>query len=272
MWTTRLKTDVPVGAKFTDTVYTHPASHPASMITNLPTGKKVARLVIGTATAGWTEADCDYLCDGTADHTEINAAITALPATGGEIVILDGTYNITATINVNKSNTSIRGNGSSTILKRMSNIDVVKLTSVTKCKIENLQVDGNKTGYTAQNNCIYAYSSSYNTITGVICTSTSACSIYLDKSDNNIVMDNLCVDGTMRAGICLRASDRNTIVGNACINSSKGIYIDYYSTDNVVTGMLAVATFMVFTYQKLQLTTLSLVTPATIILVGECIL
>ena len=33
----KVKTDVPVGAKFTDTVYTHPASHPASMITGLPT-------------------------------------------------------------------------------------------------------------------------------------------------------------------------------------------------------------------------------------------
>ena len=38
----KVKTDVPVGAKFTDTVYTHPASHPASMITDLPTGKKAA--------------------------------------------------------------------------------------------------------------------------------------------------------------------------------------------------------------------------------------
>lgn len=32
----KVKTDVPTGAKFTDTVYTHPASHPASMITGLP--------------------------------------------------------------------------------------------------------------------------------------------------------------------------------------------------------------------------------------------
>ena len=50
-------------------------------------------------------ADCDYLCDGTADQTEINAAINRfLPATGGEIVILDGTYNITAKIDVTKDN------------------------------------------------------------------------------------------------------------------------------------------------------------------------
>ena len=78
-----------------------------------------ARFVVGTSTAGWTAADCDYLCDGTADQTEINAAITALPATGGEVVILDGTYNITAKINVAKNNVSIRGNGNATILKRM---------------------------------------------------------------------------------------------------------------------------------------------------------
>lgn len=34
---TQVLTNVPVGAKFTDTVYSHPSSHPASMITGLPT-------------------------------------------------------------------------------------------------------------------------------------------------------------------------------------------------------------------------------------------
>jgi hypothetical protein len=32
-----VESDVPANAKFTDTVYTHPATHPASMITGLPT-------------------------------------------------------------------------------------------------------------------------------------------------------------------------------------------------------------------------------------------
>ena len=52
--------------------------------TNIPvsTKKRTARFVVGTSTAGWTAADCDYLCDGTADQTEINAAITALPCNG----------------------------------------------------------------------------------------------------------------------------------------------------------------------------------------------
>ena len=33
----KVLTDVPVGAKFTDTIYTHPTSHPYSMITGAPT-------------------------------------------------------------------------------------------------------------------------------------------------------------------------------------------------------------------------------------------
>src|SRR5690606_33776643 len=104
-------------------------------------GKKVARFVIGTSTAGWTENDVDYLCDGVDDQEEINAAIQALPASGGEIVILDGTYNIGARIDVNKNSVTIRGNGSATVLKRMwnsgSNEGVITLNSVSNCKIEN---------------------------------------------------------------------------------------------------------------------------------------
>lgn len=63
-----------------------------------PRGRGCARLVVGTSKSGWTADDCDYLCDGTADQAEINAAIAALPSTGGEIVLLDGTYNTTAAI------------------------------------------------------------------------------------------------------------------------------------------------------------------------------
>lgn len=57
-------------------------------------GKRYARFVIGTSTNGWTAADCDYLCDGANDDVEIQAAIDALPQTGGEIKVLSGTYNL----------------------------------------------------------------------------------------------------------------------------------------------------------------------------------
>jgi parallel beta-helix repeat protein len=201
---------------------------------------RTARFVIGTSTAGWTAADCDYLCDGTADQTEINAAITALPETGGEIVILDGTYNIAARINVNKNNVSIRGNGNATILKRMfnsySNEGVITLISRSGCKIANLQIEGNKTSYTNTNNCcIYLHSSNNNTITGNTCNNSKYSGIHLvDASNENTITGNTCNNNSN--GIYLEyTSNNNTVTGNACNNNGSGIFLDYVN-NNTVTG------------------------------------
>ena len=199
-------------------------------------GKRTARFTVGTSTAGWTAADCDYLCDGTADQTEINAAITALPATGGEVVILDGTYNITAKINVAKNNVSIRGNGNATILKRMYDSStgegVITLTSRSGCKIANLQVDGNKASYTASNNFgIYLSSSSNNTVTGNTCNNNST-GIYLSSSSNNTVTGNTC-NNNSNYGIRLYSSSNNTVTGNTCIRGT-GQTSDYTSSQYTI--------------------------------------
>ena len=74
-------------------------------------GRRACRFVIGTAAAGWTAEDCDYLCDGTADDVEINAAIQALPAGGGEILVLDGTYSMDQPVLLNRAAVTLRGCG-----------------------------------------------------------------------------------------------------------------------------------------------------------------
>lgn len=81
-------------------------------------GKRTCRFVVGTSTAGWTEADCDFLCDGTDDQVEINAAIEALPGNGGEIALLDGDYHLGGGILSGKFNVALRGNGPGTTLIR----------------------------------------------------------------------------------------------------------------------------------------------------------
>jgi parallel beta-helix repeat protein len=201
---------------------------------------KTARFVIGTSTAGWTAKDCHYLCDGTADQVEINAAIQALPATGGEVVILDGTYNITAKIDVTKDNVNIRGNGNATVLKRMFNSSVkegvIMLTGRSDCKIANLQVDGNKTSYANYNNYgIYLADSSSNTITGNTCNNNYS-GIYLADSSSNTITGNTC-DNNNNYGICLySSSSNNTVTGNTCYNNNYGIYLYSSSSNNTVTG------------------------------------
>ena len=124
------------------------------------TGKRTARFSIGTSTNGWTANDCDYLCDGTDDQVEINAAIQALPSGGGEIVILDGTYNISATISINIDNVTLRGNGSNTVLVRqwnapssgvISTFPVVYIRRSDNINISLLCIDGNSF-FDGQNN------------------------------------------------------------------------------------------------------------------------
>lgn len=121
------------------------------------TGKRTARFSIGTSTNGWTANDCDYLCDGTDDQVEINAAIQALPSGGGEIVILDGTYNISATIDIRIDNVTLNGNGSNTVLVRQwsapsggTNSTFPLIYCFSKCDIINLTINGNN--YSSVNN------------------------------------------------------------------------------------------------------------------------
>ena len=60
----KVKTDVPVGAKFTDTMYSHPATHPASMITQTASD----RFVTDSEKTNWNSKAPGYTY-GTADLT-----------------------------------------------------------------------------------------------------------------------------------------------------------------------------------------------------------
>ncbi len=108
---------------------------------------RMARLVVGTSTAGWTADDCDYLCDGTADDVQINAAIAALPAGGGEIVLLDGTYTLTGSITISKAKVTLRGNGANTILTCASGTDFSGISlRGNYCGVLDLALSGFGTG------------------------------------------------------------------------------------------------------------------------------
>jgi len=209
-------------------------------------GKRVARFTIGTTQNGWTAEEVDYLCDGVDDQEEIIQALNDLPETGGEVVILDGTYNITASINIPKDNVSLRGNGNATILKRMYNSTsensgptaqgLITLFQKSGCKIQGLQIDGNNTIYTASYNYgIYLYFSDTNTVTGNTCTNNNSGIGLITSCDNSTVTDNTC-NNNNNYGIELYSSNDSTVTGNTCYNNKYGIYLNSYSRNNAVTG------------------------------------
>lgn len=85
------------------------------------TAKRTCRRVVGTSTAGWTKADCDYLCDGVDDQVEIQAAINSLGSEGGEVKLLSGTYFLSESLGFGSSGITLCGNGKeSTVLQTAS--------------------------------------------------------------------------------------------------------------------------------------------------------
>lgn len=208
-------------------------------ITKEEAPKTVVRFVIGTSTAGWTADDCDYLCDGTDDQVEINAAIQALPTTGGEIKILDGTYNITEEISITRSKRTIMGNGSNTVLKRMFNTTagyekgLISLSAGedTYTCIKNLLIDGNSSNYSKAQNCGITISwGNFNTFSEIIFIN---CVVGIVTSGNN---NNSITHNTFKncnVGIKVKNSDNNIITNNICIRGT-GQPSDYTSSQYTI--------------------------------------
>lgn len=92
----------------------------------------------------------DYICDGTADEAEINAALLAL-TNGGRIVLLPGAYSITNPI-VMAAGAHISGTGGATVLT-LSGSSTGNLFTLASgddyCRIENLVLVG-RSGSTAK--------------------------------------------------------------------------------------------------------------------------
>lgn len=97
----------------------------------------------------------DYYCSGTNDQTVINNAISALPSTGGKIVLLEGTYNISGQINVNKPNVTICGMGNSTVLNCKQGIWGIAATQ-TNFTVANLKMTFDTYNGNGNSICIYA--------------------------------------------------------------------------------------------------------------------
>lgn len=178
-------------------------------------GKRTCRFVVGTSTAGWTAADCDYLCDGVDDQVEINQAIQALQEGGGEVVILDGTYNITATIAMNKDNVKLSGNGFATVLKRLwdsaTSEGVITITAINGgCCVENLKIDGNKTVYSGtKNNGIYSAVNDVIVRKNYI---SEASSFAIYSFNYCIVAENFCIN----SGAGIFVAGAGLVVNNTC--------------------------------------------------------
>lgn len=160
--------------------------------------------------------------------------------------MLEGTYNCSGPILLNRDNITIRGMDAGTIIKRFYNntssdtaFGLITVTS-NYTKVQDLAVDGNKSSYAATYNkniktegCITTIQDCYlyNGDTGVYMDAHNLVAGYSAKIINNWCYN--CV-----TGIYAGNSKYCLFQGNYCRNNTYGIYLTNSSSNCSVTGNL----------------------------------
>lgn len=144
----------------------------------------------------------DYICTGTSDNIQIQLAINSLPSLGGEIRILQGIYDIDATIIVN-NNVTIKGTGTTdanqasgggTIFKRNSGFDGPIFSNSNhssgnfSIRFQDFSINGNKGSGspTALSRGIYCTSAQRVTVFNVSVNNTNSDGIKFDGNNGGV--------------------------------------------------------------------------------------
>ncbi len=184
------------------------------------------------------KAQADYVCDGVNDHVEIQAALDALPATGGRVVLLEGTFIIASSIAIPNDTATLEGQGKGTILDGNSlttGNHVVTISGKDNITIRNLAIQ-TQNGGGKNCDCIYIVGVSDNiTIDTVYILSSDRYGVYLYGSSgtiSNLTIKNCEIQScetyaiyanTFSAGKLLQFL---LISNNTIKNNGSGIYIN----------------------------------------------
>lgn len=185
-------------------------------------GSFTATIVVAAADS-LNPGQANYVCDGTNDHVEIQAALDALPASGGEVLLLEGTYYVESSITLN-SYQILRGQGKGTILTTTTaDLDIVTASSKVNITIADLCIDGDAGGV-ANDHGIYFYEVDYSTIYNVYSRDNGEDGINFRFSEYNRIIACDCQGN--RYGIVLADySHYNTVIGNTTQGNTEGILV-----------------------------------------------
>jgi len=196
---------------------------PYSQLPFAAPGPRSARLIVGAASAGWTAADCDCLCDGTDDQEALNAAIAALPAGGGEIVLLDGVYSLTAPVELSRDNVFFTGNGPGTAMacskrKTSWSIFALSMTGAEGCELSRCRIEGHSPRGVVMSRCTGCR------ITGNRFQDNGAMDLILSTCDNNFISGNESVQSAGAGCFCsMSSSNGNIITCNRSYDNKEGV-------------------------------------------------
>lgn len=148
--------------------------------------------------------NADFICDGSDDQVQINAAIGSLPAQGGSIYLREGTFALSGNITIARSNIVIKGAGASTVLSLEPAFDrsitAISASGASNVLISDLSVIG------------AAEANPERSVLGVSLNDTSDCSI------DGIVIRNIGDDG-INIENCVGTLVMDCIIDNCTVNA-----------------------------------------------------
>jgi parallel beta-helix repeat protein len=207
-----------------------------------------ATVVVASSTSRG-KAEADYVCTGTNDDVKIQAAVTAIGATGGKIVLLEGIYNISNSIDFSGCGAiSLQGAGMSTdwkynkgtILKLANGVNkpiIVKTEPIwaqdyiSPISITNIMIDGNRLS-NANSACdgIIFTNVAHSVIRDVGIFRCYNAAIHL-KQCYGVTIDNCTLGGCDSSG----THTNGAIIAGTWVPNGYGIYIDS-SPDNRISN------------------------------------
>ena len=114
----------------------------------LSRGRSATLIVAASNASARSKRGADYVCDGTADEVEINAALTTIGT--GSVYLTEGIYTVSATINV-PSYCHLKGTGNATKIQPQTSTNVnplIHLNNVSYARVSDLYLFGDKTHQT----------------------------------------------------------------------------------------------------------------------------
>jgi hypothetical protein len=177
-----------------------------SKLSSTDSGATILSKLNNTIVTVGTQTGADYVCDGTADDVQIQAAIDAVGALGGgTVMVRAGTYNTTSSIHMHDY-VILQGEGDITVIKSVASMSAVIYNAYTStisgAIIRDIKLDANSQTTTS---CIQIYKYNHLLIENVYCANAKGawgvlCGYYSTDEDTDksyyLTMRDVTIDGT----------------------------------------------------------------------------
>lgn len=152
-----------------------------------------ATLVVASSGSLYPQG-ADYVCDGTADEVQINAALTTGGA-GAKVILLEGTYTLADPIAFTNNNQTLEGQGRGSFIDGdglATTEHAISITGLTNCVIKNLAIQTEDAG-----------------------TKTCHC-IFIDNGCNSLLIENVVIVDSDSDGIHIEGTTASDITIRGC--------------------------------------------------------